>query len=330
MRVHSAEVFVPKILAYILGALLALPLLLALIAWVFLYTPDRSAAELEARYVGSHDHFAELPGGLRLHYREQGDKDKPVLLLLHGYGDSYATWDAWAQRLQDRYRVISLDLPGHGLTAAPADTVLLDPDAFAGLVLAFADQLQLAPFTLVGNSMGGGIAWKVALLAPEKLHALVLVAAAGWPANTAGQSPSLAFRVLQHPAGRWVLARIDNKPLIKQGLTSQVYDKSLITDAVIEQWADYQLYPGHRRILMSGAPASHAQATAAKLAAIQLPTLVLHGEFDPLIPVENGRQFAAAIAGAQLITYPQVGHLPQREIPEKSADDLAAFLAQLP
>ncbi|MBY0236636.1 MAG: alpha/beta fold hydrolase, partial [Burkholderiaceae bacterium] len=244
--------------------------------------PDRSAAELEAKYFDGQDHFAELPDGLRLHYRDQGAKDKPVLLLLHGYGDSYATWAGWAQQLQANYRVISLDLPGHGLTAAPADSFVLDADVLARLVLAFSDQLQLPAFSLVGNSMGGGVAWKVALRAPEKLRALVLVAAAGWPANTAGQSPSLAFRVLQHPVGRWVLARIDNTPLIKQGLSSQVYDKALITDALIEQWAEYQLYPGHRRILMSAAPGSPSQATAEKLAAIKLPTLVLHGEVDPL------------------------------------------------
>lgn len=318
-----------KALAY---ALLVIVLLLAVglaSAWLYLRAPDRTAAELEQRYVGADDHFTELPGGLRLHYRDQGGLDKPVLVLLHGYGDSYATWEAWGQALQDRYRVISLDLPGHGLSTAP-EGYLLDSDTLAQVVVDVATQLKLPPFVLAGNSMGGGVAWKVALAAPQKLRALVLVAAAGWPANTQGQSPSLAFRVLQHPVGRWVLARIDNKPLIAQGLKTQVYDKGLITEAVVERWADYQLYPGHRAILMSAAPGSHSQATAEKLAAIKLPTLVLHGEYDPLIPVENGRKFAAAISGARLITYPNVGHLPQREVPTQSATDLSAFLATLP
>ncbi len=319
----------PKALVYFFAALVVLPLVVALLAWFWLRTPDRLAAELEAKYVGSTDHFAEFPGGIRLHYRDQGGSNKPVLLLLHGYGDSYATWEGWATALEDRYRVISLDLPGHGLTAAPAD-YRLDADAYAGLVADFATRLQLPPFVLAGNSMGGGVAWKVALATPEKLRALVLVAAAGWPANTEGQSPSLALRVLQHPVGRWVLARIDNQPLITQGLTAQVHDKGLITPALVARWADYQLYPGHRTILMSAAPSSHSQATAEKLAAIKLPTLVLHGEFDPLIAVENGRKFAAAIAGAQLITYPDIGHLPQREIAVQSAADLSAFLAKLP
>ena len=320
----------PKVFVYVVAAVVLLPLLALLVAWFAFNAPDRTAAELEATYVGRQDHFVELPAGVRVHYRDQGAKDKPVLVLLHGYGDSYATWEGWAQLLEDRFRVISLDMPGHGLTAAPADTQVLDADAFARLVVTVAGQLQLPPFALAGNSMGGGIAWKVALLAPDKLRALVLVDAAGWPANTAAQSPSLAFRVLQHPVGRWVLAHIDNTPLIRQGLLAQVYDKSLITPALVQRWADYQLYPGHRRILMSGSPANHTQATAEKLASIKLPTLVLHGEYDPLIPLDNGRKFAAAIPGAQLITYPDVGHLPQREIPQRSAADVAAFLAKLP
>lgn len=317
-----------KTLAY---ALLLIVVLLSVglaVAWLYLRTPDRPAAELERRYAGADDHFIELPGGLRLHYRDQGDRSRPVLVLLHGYGDSYATWEAWGQALQDRYRVISLDLPGHGLSAAPAD-YLLDADALAALVVDVATRLGLPPFVLAGNSMGGGVAWKVALLAPRQLRALVLVAAAGWPAHTQGQSPSLAFRVLQHPIGRWVLARIDNKPLIAQGLKAQVHDKGLITEAVVQRWADYQLYPGHRAILMSAPPGSHSQATAEKLAAIRLPTLVMHGEYDPLIPVENSRKFASAIAGARLITYPEVGHLPQREIPARSAADLRAFMDTL-
>ncbi|MCH7344808.1 alpha/beta hydrolase [Pelomonas sp. CA6] len=318
-----------KILVHAL-ALLVLLLLVALVAaWLWLRAPDRPAAELERQYLSTDSRFVALHGGLRLHYRDQGDPSRPVILLLHGYGDSHATWEAWAKLLSDRYRVLSLDLPGHGLSAAPPG-YLLDADALAALVVDVAAALRLPPFVLVGNSMGGGVAWKVALAAPERLRALVLVAAAGWPANTQGQSPSLAFRALQHPIGRWVLTRIDNKPLIVQGLKAQVHDPGLITDALVRRWADYQLYPGHRAILMATPPGSHAQATEEKLAAIAQPTLVLHGEHDPLIPVDNGRRFAAAIPGARLITYADAGHLPQREIPARSAADLADFLATLP
>ena len=307
---------------------LALLALAAAATFLWLRAPDLPAAELEARFQTPQDHWLDLGDGLRVHYRDEGPAEAPVLVLLHGYGDAYATWEGWAAALRAGHRVISLDLPGHGLTAAPAGTQI-DREAQARLVLRVAEALKLPRFVIAGNSMGGGVAWKVALLAPRQLRGLVLVAAAGWPAHTQGQSPSLAFRVLQHPIGRWVLARIDNKPLIAQGLKAQVHDKGLITEAVVQRWADYQLYPGHRAILMSAPPGSHSQATAEKLAAIRLPTLVMHGEYDPLIPVENSRQFASAIAGARLITYPEVGHLPQREIPARSAADLRAFMDTL-
>lgn len=307
--------------------LLVLLAAVALAAFLWLRAPDLPAAELEARWATPADRYLDLRPGLRLHYRDEGPADAPVLLLLHGYGDSYATWEGWAAALKAGHRVISLDLPGHGLTAAPEGTGL-DREALARLVLAFAARLQLPPVVLAGNSMGGGVAWQAALLGPQALRGLVLVDAAGWPMPES--APSLAFRILAHPWGRALLARIDNRPLIRQGLTAQVGDKALITDELVDRWALYQRYPGHRPILMSAAPGAQAPASEAGLAPLRLPTLVLWGEVDPLLPLDHGRRFAAAIAGSQLIVYPGVGHLPQREIPQRSAADVAAFVARLP
>lgn len=313
--------------------LLTLLLILALAAvgtFLWLRAPDLPAADLEARFATPEDHYLDLGDGLRLHYRDQGPPgrpDAPVLVLLHGYGDAYSTWEGWAAELRAGHRVISLDLPGHGLTAAPQGTVL-EREALARLVLQFAEALKLPPFVLAGNSMGGGVAWQAALLAPTSLRGLVLVDAAGWPMPAS--TPSLAFRILAHPWGRAVLERIDNRPLIRQGLTAQVGNKALITDELVDRWALYQRYPGHRPILMSAAPGANGEVTAQRLASLHLPALVLHGEIDPILPLEHSRRFAAAIAGAELIVYPGVGHLPQREIPQRSAADVAAFVARLP
>lgn len=296
-------------------------------AFLWLRAPDLPAAELEARFQSPQDHWLDLGDGLRVHYRDEGPADAPVLVLLHGYGDAYSTWEGWASALRAGHRVVSLDLPGHGLTAAPAGTQI-DREAQARLVLRVAEALKLPRFVLAGNSMGGGVAWQAALLAPQALRGLVLVDAAGWPMPAT--TPSLAFRILAHPWGRALLARIDNRPLIRQALRAQVGDAALITDEVVDRWALYQRYPGHRPILMSVAPGAQAPVTAERLAGLQLPTLVLHGEIDPILPLEHSRRFAAAIAGAELIVYPGIGHLPQREIPARSAADVAAFLARLP
>jgi pimeloyl-ACP methyl ester carboxylesterase len=113
-------------------------------------------------------------------------------------------------------------------------------------------------------------------------------------------------------------------------LKTDVYDKSLITPAIVDRWAEFQRAPGHRAILIGVNFQAQRQATADLLGAIRVPTLVLHGESDPLIEPASARKFAAAIPGAKLIMYPHVGHLPQIEIPQRSAADVAAFLEAQP
>ena len=294
-------------------------------AWLRLRGPDIPYATLEARYAGSGSAFAELPGGIRLHYQADGDPSHPPLVLVHGYGDSFTSWEGWAAVLAADYRVLSIDLPGHGLTRAPPG-YRLSADACVGIVDAFALALALPRFALAGNSMGGGVAWQYALAHPERLSALVLVDAAGWPLPPPQQLP-LAFRILKYRAGRWLLAHIDNRPLIDEGLKRNVHDPAVITPAFVDRWAQLQRAPGHREILMSVELGTLASASDARLAALRVPTLVLHGEADPLVPVASGRRFAAAIPGARLVVYPAVGHMPQLEIPARSAADVAAFLA---
>jgi pimeloyl-ACP methyl ester carboxylesterase len=100
----------------------------------------------------------------------------------------------------------------------------------------------------------------------------------------------------------------------------------LITPFIVDRWAEFQRAPGHRAILMSVNLGSQPAATADLVSKIKAPTLILWGESDPLIEPAAAKKFAAAIPGSQLITYPNVGHLPQIEIPQRSAADVAAFL----
>ena len=304
---------------------LAVVVLVPLGAWLVLRAPDTTYEKLEARYALPASRYVDLPGDVHLHYVDEGDRSRPTIVLLHGFGDSFLTWRPWAERLSRQYRVISLDLPGHGLTRAPKG-YQASIDGYGRLVDAFAGKLDLPPFTLVGNSMGGGVAWRFAVDHPQRLDGLVLVDAAGWPKTGPAKAPPLAFRILQYPIGRAFLQSIDNRPLIVQGLKADVYDKQLVTKSWVDGWAAVQLAPGHRPILMSIRPGALAVATPEVLAGIKRPTLVLQGEEDHIIPAGSGQKFAQAIPGAQLIVYPKVGHLPQWEIPQRSADDVAAFV----
>jgi pimeloyl-ACP methyl ester carboxylesterase len=324
----------------VIGILLALLVVGVAAAWLSLRGPDIPYATLEARYGGPTSHFVDLPGGYHVHYREDGPATTegpgtegsgapggaPLLVLLHGYGDSFTTWEGWVAELKPKFRIISLDFPGHGLTRAP-DGSILSLESLADLVDTFADRLSLPKFAVAGNSMGGGVAWQLAVRHPQRIDALILLDAAGFPnEKPAGETP-LAFRILQYPIGRALLRNIDNRPLIREGLKTDVYDKALITPALIDRWAAFQRAPGHRAILMAVNLGSVSNATPALLSTIKVPTLIQWGEYDPLIEPAAAGKFAAAIAGAKLIMYPNVGHLPQIEIPRRSAADAAAFLA---
>jgi pimeloyl-ACP methyl ester carboxylesterase len=309
----------------ILGIILGLIVLILIGAWLWLRGPDIPFAALEAKYAQADSHFVDLPGGYHAHYRESGDPVAPLLVLLHGFGDSFTTWQGWERELKPQYHIISLDFPGHGLTRAPAGTTL-SGEGLADFVDAFAAALALPKFAVAGNSMGGGAAWQLAVRHPDRVDALILVDAAGFANDKPPSEVPLAFKILRYPIGRKLLSKIDNKPLIDQALKTDVYDKSIITPSLVERFAEFQRAPGHRDILMSVNLGQSGPATAQLLATVKVPTLILWGESDPLIEPAAAKKFAAAISGSKLITYPNVGHLPQIEIPKRSADDAAAFL----
>lgn len=304
-------------------ALLFLVLILA--AWLKLRGPDIPFEALETKYAGTHSQFVDLPGGYHVHYRDEGDSALPLLVLLHGFGDSSTSWEGWVRELKSQFHIISVDFPGHGLTRA-AQSSQLSAEALSDFVDTFATALELPTFAVAGNSMGGGAAWQLAVRHPQRVHALILLDAAGFPNDKPPGEVPLAFKILRYPIGRALLSKIDNRPLIEEGLKTDVYDKSLITPFLVDRWAEFQRAPGHRPILMRINLDWATTPTATLLSAIKVPTLILWGENDPLIEPNAAKKFAAAIRASELIMYPHVGHLPQLEIPQRSAADAAAFL----
>ena len=309
----------------VFGIIVAIIVVVLTVAWLKLRGPDIPYETLEAKFADGASRFVDLPGGFHVHYQDDGDPAAPLLVLLHGFGDSYTSWEGWVAVLKGKFHLISLDFPGHGLTRAPAGYEL-SGDGLADFVDAFAAQLALPPFAVAGNSMGGGVAWKLAVRHPLRVNALILADAAGFANEKPPGKTPLAFKILGYSWGRALLRNIDNRPLIDAGLKIDVYDKSIITPALVDRWADFQRAPGHRAILMSVNIGGLNQATPAVLGGISVPTLVLHGDDDPLIEPASGAKFAAAIPGAKLVTYPHVGHLPQIEIPQRSAADVGEFL----
>jgi len=290
--------------------------------------PDIPYETLEAKYASPASQYADLPGDLRVHYRDQGPKDAPTLVLVHGFSASLHTWEPWVAILDDRYRIISLDLPGHGLTRAPAGykgTVEKNVAVVDGLTR----RLGADRFVLAGNSMGGMVAWNYAMAHPDRLRGLVLIDAAGWPSKDGGGGPPWWVRAMG-PTAKVVMKQVDPATILRPGLKSAYGDPALVTPALLQRHVDMVRAPGHRDIMLTQQPEAARSIKPADFAAIRVPTLVLHGEEDKLVPVADGRGFAAAIPGSRLITYPKVGHIPMEQIPARSAADLEAFVSTLP
>ncbi len=307
----------------------ALTLLAVLLAGCALTRGDIPYAALEAKYADARSRWLDLPGGLHVRYRDQGPRNAPVLVMVHGFSASLEAWEPWAARLSGAFRIVTLDLPGHGLTRAPP-AYAPSIDAYADLTDALAGRLGVSSYVVIGNSMGGAVAWDDALRHAGHVRALVLVDSAGWPRPRTGKGAPVVFALIRNPVGRLVLRHIDTRPMAKSGLKSAYVDPALVTPALIDRYVDFSRAPGHRDLLLRIRTRPAGPVTPATFAGIAVPTLVMHGEADHLIPLADGKAFAAAIPGAILVTYPGVGHVPMEQIPDRSAAHLRAFLAKLP
>jgi len=322
----------------LLTGLLVIVGLIALVAiggYFVLKRPDIPYEALASRYESAASRYVDLPNGVRMHYRDEGDPNAPVILAIHGFSASLHSWEPWVtqlatgpERIND-YRIISLDLPGHGLTRAPAG-YRASIEAFRDAVAEFVRSQQLTRFAIAGNSMGGNVAWEYALAHPDQVSALILVDASGWPdARLEDSDEPLIFKLLRNPASAAVLRDLDNTRLIRQGLEQAFYDPALVTDDMVTRYAELSRAPGHRDILlqMTLGFAERNYATAERLAPLaNMPVLVLTGDTDRLVPPEHAQQFHDAIAGSQLIVFERIGHLPQEETPEMSAMAVHEFL----
>lgn len=296
-------------------------------AVVAFWTPDTDATAMRAKYGGATSQFVDLGDGLRVHLLDEGPRDAPVLILLHGSNSFLQTWDAWTIALKPSYRVIRFDFPGHGLTGANA-AAGYSHVAYAKIVDRVAAKLGIKRFVLIGNSMGGNVAWTYAHRHPEKLAGLVLVDASGQPEPEAQDLP-IGFRIARTPVLRDVMRHITPRSMIEEGLRKSVSNAAIVTPANIDRYWELLRYPGNREATLDRFTTPRDPALSGPLK-LPVRTLIMWGAEDKLIPVSSAKWFKQQIPGSNMIIYPDVGHLMMEEIPEKSSTDLAKWLASLP
>lgn len=297
---------------------------LLLLVLFILCERDRPVKELIPIYANSSSQFMSILG-MQVHYRDQGvQSDSVPLILLHGMSSSLNTWDSVVFYLANHRRVISLDLPGFGLTG-PSPENMYNFDYYNKFIDSFTRRLQLTKFTLVGNSMGGSIAWNYALFNPAVVDKLVLIDAVGYPKR--GESGSLGFKIASTPVINNILLFATPKALVRKSLETIYFDQSRVTDAQVERFHDMAIREGNRAAALLIFKGSFGTSQfKGEIKEIKTPTLVLWGEKDNLISVENAYQFNQDIKGSKLEVYPNVGHVPMEEVPERVAKSILDFI----
>ena len=290
------------------------------------WAPDRSVDQLKGRWAPSPSQFVAVKG-LQVHVRDEGPRDDPVpLVLLHGTSASLHTWDGWVADLKGQRRVIRFDLPGFGLTGPDLQNDY-SLDAYVRLVEGVVNAMGVQNFVLAGNSLGGQIAWATAAALPQRVRQLVLVDASGYP--MAPQSIPIGFRIARIPGVRRLAEVVLPRGLIQASLRNVYGDPDKVTPELVDRYYELTLREGNRQALAyrfdQMQKADVAKAVAA-IRALKVPTLIVWGGKDRLIPVENGRRFAADIAGSQLVVFDDLGHVPQEEDPQRTVQALRNFL----
>ncbi len=310
-----------------IGRVLAVLAVLIAAAGLMLYQGDVPRGEAEARYGGPSARFVQLISGAMAHYRAAGPEDAPVLLLLHGSNASLHTWEPWTARLAGPYRVIAVDLPGHGLTGAvPGGDY--SQSGMAAFVLEFVAALELKDFAIGGNSMGGGVAARFVVENPGVAAALILVDASGQP-SARPRDPGIGFRLARMPVVQQALPYLGSRLIYAATLKQAFADDALVTEAMIERYALLNRMEGTRQATLSRFQLDPDTTLEARAGEIAIPTLILWGSEDTLIPADAAERWKVAVAGAELVVYPGIGHIPMEETPDQSAADVAKFLDRL-
>ncbi len=306
------------------AGLIVLALVVALFAWG--YAGDIPVSELRAKYANAESEFVDLGDGMTVHLRDEGPKDAPAIILLHGSNASLHTWQQWVNRLGKDYRIIRYDQPGHGLTGPhPKDDY--SAKAFVDVVDRVAKNRGVGKFYLGGNSMGGWVTHEYAKAHPEKLLGIILVDAAGAP-DAKPKSLPIGFRIARLPVLNKLAQVITPRSVIEASLKQTVSNQAVVTNAEIDEYWELLRYPGNREATGKRFAQYGTRLTMTPISAAthNVPALILWGEDDSLIPVESAKWFQSQYTDQVTHIYKGIGHLPMEEASEATAKDVSDWL----
>lgn len=320
----------PRPLKILLAILAALLLILAVGPFLIPVPPlqglkpPRELADPESRFI--------TVDGVEIHYKEMGSGPR-AFLLLHGFGASTFTWREVMADFAAYGRVIAFDRPGYGLSQRllPGDWTGENPytaESQARQIIALMDALGIERAVLVGNSAGGTISVFTYLTYPQRIEALVLLDPAIY---SGGGAPAFVRPLLGLPQMRHI------GPLISRSLVSDPqnllnlawHNPSQITPDILDGYAKAYQVENWDKALWEFTIASRDLNLDTRLGEIRVPTLVITGDDDRIVPTQESVNLASEIANADLIVLPACGHLPQEECPAGVMEAVNLFITRL-
>ena len=291
------------------------------------HAPDRTVDSLVPRWAPPPSDFMYVKGQF-VHFRDEGPKTDPTpLVLIHGTAASLHTWQGWAGELRARKRVITFDLPGFGLTGPFTGEYPRDDyraDNLARFTLDFLDALHVQRFAIGGNSLGGEVAWRVAARVPARVDRLILVDATGY--DFVPEHVPLGFQVARIPVFNRVTEFLTPRTFVEESVKDVYGDPSRVTGALVDRYFEMLMREGNRRALNLRLQQIATDLAPGRIKTLTLPTLILWGAKDRLVPPADAQRFHADIAGSQLVVLPGLGHVPQEEDAQASVAPVRAFL----
>ena len=282
---------------------------------------------LKEKYANSDSKFIEVDG-MSVHYRVEGlAQDSIPLVLLHGTGASLHTWDGWVNALKTERKIIRLDLPAYGLTG-PNPTSDYSQEFYASFINDFLTKLGVKKCIIAGNSLGGSIGWNFAVKYPEKVSKMILVDAGGYPMKS--KSVPIAFQVAGLPVIKNLFKYVTPRSIVQKSIENVYADKSKVTEVLVDRYFELSLRNGNRQAFIDRMSEFRnkgiVNVKTAKIKDLLMPTLIIWGEKDLLIPLEVGENFHADLPNDTLVVFKNLGHTPMEEDAAKTVAVVKEFL----
>jgi pimeloyl-ACP methyl ester carboxylesterase len=294
---------------------------------VLYWKSDIPLEKLKEKYTNSDSKFIEVDD-MSVHYRVEGwAQDSIPIVLLHGTGASLHTWDGWVNALKSERKIIRLDLPAYGLTG-PNPTSDYSQEFYATFINDFLTKLGVKQCIISGNSLGGSIAWNYAVKYPEKVSKMILVDAGGYAMKS--KSVPIAFQVAAWPVIKNLFKYVTPRSIVQKSIENVYADKSKVTETLVDRYFELSLREGNRQAFIDRMSEFRNKGIlnvkTSQIKNLLMPTLIIWGDKDFLIPLEVGEKFHADLPNDTLVVFKNLGHTPMEEDAAKTVAVVKDFL----